>query len=324
MRLVHAQQSRAAVGGAVSGLPHRWGNLLISLLCGAAAVYLGTAGRWAPGASASAAVFGVFAAGPLLFEALRVRWPRSRLLLAAESFWLLPVVTVGHGFLGPLVDALHSRLLDAHLARADMELFGAPLSLTLGQLVPPWLTEVLLVCYYSYFFWPVVLGGLLWARGKRAEFSQYAFALTVLYLANFLGYLLVPAIGPRFYLTGLFDGPLQGLYLAPVLDGLMRMPPFLRDCFPSGHTATTLVVLVFAWRLERRFFWVMLLPALGLILATLVGRFHYGVDLVFAIPLVVATLSAASLAVRPGTAPARAARGARLAPGLGGRRQQPA
>jgi hypothetical protein len=45
------------------------------------------------------------------------------------------------------------------------------------------------------------------------------------------------------------------------------------------------VVLVYALRFERRVFRVMLLPGLGLIAATLVGRFHYATDLMCALPL---------------------------------------
>jgi membrane-associated phospholipid phosphatase len=66
----------------------------------------------------------------------------------------------------------------------------------------------------------------------------------------------------------------------------MRQPPFARDCFPSGHTGTALLVLVYAFRFVPRFFRIMLLPAIGLILATLVGRFHYLTDLICAVPLV--------------------------------------
>lgn len=323
MERASGAQSRAAVGEAGSGLPHhRWSNLVIVVMAGAASLYLATVGSWAPGAARSALAFGLFAAGPLVLWMLRARWPRSRPLLVAEAFWLLPVVAVGHGYLNPLVNAFETRLMDRRLAELDLRLFGNTPSLVLGHVTPPWLTELFLLCYYSYFLWPLALGVVLWMRGKRAEFGQYTFALAVFFTANYLGYVQVPAVGPRFYLAHLFPGPVQGLHFAPLLDGLMRMPAFLRDCFPSGHTGVTLTVLAFAWRFERTFFRVMLLPAMGLILATLVGRFHYGVDLLCALPLVFATVSLARSVVRidagPETLPARGG-----VPAMG-RREQPA
>ena len=52
----------------------------------------------------------------------------------------------------------------------------------------------------------------------------------------------------------------------------------MRDCFPSGHTEIALVVLLYAWRFERRYF-CGLLPAVGLLLfSTVYLRYHYVVD----------------------------------------------
>ncbi|MFY0567434.1 phosphatase PAP2 family protein [Archangium lansingense] len=73
----------------------------------------------------------------------------------------------------------------------------------------------------------------------------------------------------------------------------MRLPTFARDCFPSGHTGTTLLVFVYAWRFSPRFFRVMVLPGLGLIAATLVGRFHYATDLLCSVPLVMVVVGLA-------------------------------
>ena len=62
---------------------------------------------------------------------------------------------------------------------------------------------------------------------------------------------------------------------------------------PSGHTGVTLLVLFYAFRFARRVFWTMLLPGVGLIVATLAGRFHYAIDLVAVVPMVVVVASLA-------------------------------
>src|SRR5690606_11695452 len=67
-----------------------------------------------------------------------------------------------------------------------------------------------------------------------------------------------------------------------------------RDCFPSGHTGITLLVLGYAWREERRFFYAVLPVGVLLIVGTLAGRFHYGIDLVAAVPLTVTALAVAA------------------------------
>jgi PAP2 superfamily len=167
----------------------------------------------------------------------------------------------------------------------DQRMFGAQASVVLGQLVPPWLTDILMVCYYGHFVWPLMLGVVLYFTGRRDAFDEYLLALSLFFTFNYLFYALVPAIGPRYFLYFAFDKPLQGVWVTPVLDSLMRLPLFAQDCFPSGHTGTTLLVFVYAWRFAPRFFRVMLVPGLLLIAATLVGRFHYATDLLCAVPL---------------------------------------
>jgi hypothetical protein len=260
-------------------------DVLIIVACACAAFLLVGPYRWAPGAATSAAIFFVFALGPLVLRTLESYFPRQRLIAFLASFWLLPVVSLGHGAMCPLVTAVTPGLHDAQLATLDQRLFGAQASVVLGQLSPPWLTELLLLCYYGYFLWPLVLGVTLYFSGKRESFDEYLLALGLFFACNFVLYSLVPAIGPRYFLYGAFPETLRGVWLTPYLESAMRQPAFAKDCFPSGHTGATLVVLVYAFRFERRVFRVMLLPGLGLIAATLVGRFHYATDLMCAVPL---------------------------------------
>jgi PAP2 superfamily protein len=274
-------------------------DVVIVTACALAALTLVGPARWAPGAPRAALHFALFALGPLVLRTLEASFPRRRLLGFVASFWLLPVLALSHELLAPLVNALTPVLKDAPLAALEVRLLGARASVVLGAWVPPWLTELLMLCYYGHFLWPLVLGALLYFSGRSEAFDEYLLALGLLFAFTYFGYALVPAIGPRYFLFDAFPRPLEGVWLTPVLDSMMREPPFAKDCFPSGHTGTTLVVLAYAWRFERRFFRVMLLPGVGLILATLVGRFHYTTDLLCAVPLVLVVLGLARCWSRP-------------------------
>ena len=197
----------------------------------------------------------------------------------------MPVLSLSHGMLGPLVLATTPVLRDGQIAAMDQRLFGFQASVMLGHYVPGWLTDVLMICYYGHFIWPLALGVVLYFSGRREAFDEYLLALGLFFALNYVAYALVPAIGPRYFLFDAFKQPLQGLWVTPYLDSAMRMPAFTKDCFPSGHTGTCLLVMVYACRFERRVFWTMLLPGIGLIAATLVGRFHYATDLMCGIPL---------------------------------------
>jgi hypothetical protein len=275
------------------GLPLRLVDVVITLLGTLASAYLVLAGRWVPGWLPSAIVYAVIAAGPPVLRAVARRFPNRPGLDLMASFWLLPSVIAGHCFLGPVADAVNPRLMDAYLAYADQRVFGGSPSVLVEPYVRGAITEGLLLSYYTYYIWPLALGVTLYVQQRRAAFDQYLLALGLFFGVNFLLYVAVPAIGPRFFLARDFELPLQGLWLTSYLDGLMRGAAFTRDCFPSGHTGATLVVLTYAFWHARKLFWIMLPFALGLIGATIVGRFHYGVDLLCAVPLMMAAVNAA-------------------------------
>ncbi len=292
--------THAASGGraANAALSLRLYDAVITLTAATGAAFSLIVAHWVPGALSAAAWWAGLAAGPLTLRALAWRFPRWPVLDVAATFWLLPVTVFGHAKLGPIIDAVNPELKDAQLARADLQLFGAHPSVLLGDVVPPWLNDVLFLCYYSYFLWPVLLGAALYARREWKALDEYVLALSLLFGANFLLYVLVPAVGPRIFLAASFAGPIEGVWLAPLLDSLMRQPAFMRDCFPSGHTAVTLLVLAYASGHRPAVFWTMLPFAAGLIAATLACRFHYAVDLLAALPLTLAALAAARALAR--------------------------
>ncbi|GHG95929.1 hypothetical protein GCM10012319_59970 [Comamonas sp. KCTC 72670] len=259
-------------------------DLIIVVSCAIAAWVLVGPGHWAPGALRAALLFTLMGMGPLVLRTVAASYPGHRWPDIIADWWLLPTAVMTHGWLSPLVDTLNPLLKDAQLVAADQRLFGFQAAVVLARIVPAWLNDVLLVCYYGHFVWALVLGLVLYRRPGGAEYEEFLTALGLLFCLNYAAYALVPAVGPRYFLVDAFDGPLRGT-VAPLLDSVMRTPMFSRDCFPSGHTGATLLVLYYAWRYSRRTFWVALLPGLGLIAATLVGRFHYATDLLCSVPL---------------------------------------
>ena len=72
----------------------------------------------------------------------------------------------------------------------------------------------------------------------------------------------------------------------------------MHDCMPSGHTAVTLITLLFAWRAHRPTFWLILPFASGLILSTVYLRYHYVIDVAAAVPFTVLCLLIGAAVVR--------------------------
>jgi membrane-associated phospholipid phosphatase len=73
--------------------------------------------------------------------------------------------------------------------------------------------------------------------------------------------------------------PLEGVWLFQTIrEALDKAEGITRDCFPSGHTELTLLVLYYARKFHRRTFWWILAPATAIIISTVYLRYHYVID----------------------------------------------
>jgi membrane-associated phospholipid phosphatase len=177
-----------------------------------------------------------------------------------------------------LIPRVHPTDLDWQLEAIDIQLFGVNPTLWLERVTYAPLSEIFQIAYTSYYILPVVLGILIWIR-KPEAFQFYVYLIVLAFYLSYLGYISVPAIGPRFILAGQFSKPLGGLLLAePIRRTLDQAEGITRDCFPSGHTELTMVVLYSAWRFHRTSFWWMLPIGSALIIATVYLRYHYVID----------------------------------------------
>lgn len=263
-------------------------------------VVAGLPGR-APGALLAVAAAFLL---PFAFAALRGRRPRPGSLAASAADFgpILPILLVFDN-LGPFLLATSRVDLDPLLVAADRLLFlGADPTRLLEPFMGPLFLDVLTVCYALYYFHPIVLGAILWRDDLRegtpgARFPRYVFGMLLVFYVSYAGYFLVPAIGPRFTLP--HDGPLPRGAVAQAIDGTLdRLETNRRNCFPSGHTMVTVAVLVEAARRSRKTFLGFLPFAAGLVLATVAGRYHYVVDVLAGIVLVLAVAGAARALAR--------------------------
>lgn len=270
------------------------------LTSGAAGVLLavgvaaGVPGR-APAAFAKVAVA---CALPFAFALVRGRGPRPGSLRASVAdFGPIVPLLLFFDNLGPFVLATSAVDRDPILVAADRLLFlGSDPTRLLEPVVGTLLLEVLTVCYALYYFHPIVLGTLLWRDDLREgtpgrRFPRYVFRMLLVFYVSYAGYFLVPAIGPRW--TVPHGAPLPRGPVARAIDATLdRLETNRRNCFPSGHTMVTVAVLAEAARRSRKTFLGFLPLGVGLVLATVAGRYHYVVDVMAGLVLVVVVLAA--------------------------------
>jgi len=111
---------------------------------------------------------------------------------------------------------------------------------------------------------------------------------------SYLGYFLLPAVGPRFTLHTfeLLNLELPGLFFTEPLRAFINAGESIptdianpvdfvqRDVFPSGHTQLSLVVVYCAFHFKVASRWLLASLATLLVLGTVYLRYHYVIDVI--------------------------------------------
>jgi membrane-associated phospholipid phosphatase len=206
---------------------------------------------------------------------------------------IVPVFSIVVVFdsLGKIVHSINPVDIDPLLVRLDYMLCGGNPTVMLERLVSPVLTDILQLSYTSYYFLPIVLGVVLKVRGEDDAFDRSLFFIMLCFYLSYVGYLLWPALGPRFTVDYLQHMELKGLIVArPIRHALNSLEGIKRDAFPSGHTGIALTVLYLAFRYEKRLFRYYAPVVCALIFSTVYLRYHYVVDVIAGVFLAIVTI----------------------------------
>ncbi|OGU02250.1 MAG: hypothetical protein A2085_09810 [Gemmatimonadetes bacterium GWC2_71_10] len=179
---------------------------------------------------------------------------------------------------------------DLWAQRADVALFGTPLSVTWHQRWPnAALSWILHITYVSYY--PIVLTAGLWhwRRTPREAYERAAFLIALAFFVCYAVFAFFPVTGPR-YFWGAATGPAAETWPARVVNRLLESGSAYGTAFPSSHIAASWTAVLATWRSSRRLALALGVPALGLALGTVYGQFHYAIDAVAGAALAVTVL----------------------------------
>ncbi len=217
-------------------------------------------------------------AGWMYFVAIRRPPPFGAWgLLRGLSPWLGLVLC--YSLMKPLVPVLHPQLFDSDLHQLDLKLMGrGPSFWQQGLLGHPHLTDFFSICYLALFAWLV---GLLVFHSylRRALYQRFMLGLILVYIGGFMGYLMYPAIGPRFAYPQDWTW-LQGGLIFKGAEVLIISLGARFDVFPSLHGAISAYLLFWQVAHDRRALLWGLPLTIGIWLSTLFLGFHYLPDLI--------------------------------------------
>ncbi len=181
-------------------------------------------------------------------------------------------------FLVPQIHPFGDHYFDRILASWDGRLFG-DVAGGLSRVWWPPFVELLYYFYWFYFPMPGILALIFWLRGEEERYRHFGTIYMTATLSGYLCYMAVPAVGPQHFemRPEALDGLWFGGWMHQFLRDLEMTTP---DAFPSLHAGIATLVLAYAWRVHRTFFWCTLVPGIGLILSTVFLRYHYVVDVI--------------------------------------------
>jgi len=228
---------------------------------------------------------------PNLIRFLRYWYPMFMILFCFKTIYYIMM---------GLTPVIHDDLL----IKIDFLIFGFNPTMVLKSISHPLITEFLQIIYALFYMMPVIfaLELFLWHRYQELKFVTLVI-LFGFYL-SFIGYLVLPAIGPRFILHDFYNlnNDLPGLWFTNFLRDLVNLGESIpkntqnvelfaqRDAFPSGHTIIILLIVYLSRKIKSNSFYFYFPYSILMIFATVYLRYHYVVDLIGGLVFAILTI----------------------------------
>ena len=236
----------------------------------------------------------------LIFHKNVARWP---FYLLTRAFWIVGIVSltfVNEGMpfplqflrdwyplstiaifyfeMGKLTQMVFQCYFDETVIRWEKRIFKGMPSLELSDRFPSIiLSEILHLCYFSYYVIAVFLAAWLYFGGRIGPFQETVFAETLTFNLSLLCYPFLPATGPR-YLFEKIQGKLSKGFFFRLTHSIVSRGSSKGTAFPSSHVSLSVIVLLYALRYDSTTFLILLPMCIGLTLGTVYGKFHYAID----------------------------------------------
>lgn len=225
----------------------------------------------------------------------------SKVLNGIHHWAAYPLVVFTYKQIYYLIPPIHQgKDYDSLLIAMDQALFRVHPTQWMEGFSNPYLTELFQIFYSLFFVFFLVVGIELY---RKHGFAYFRFAVVYGFLVSYIGYLFLPAVGPRFTLHDFsrIGTDLPGLFVTSALRSFINFFESIpvgaansvtmgfaqRDVMPSGHTMMMVIMMVFVCREKLRCRNFIMVSGVLLIIATVYLRYHYVVDLMVGILLAI-------------------------------------
>lgn len=204
--------------------------------------------------------------------------PRAGILRFFRVAYPLLLMPVLYAELRVLDQLLFHGFFDSTVQVWEQALFGTQLSVAAARDLPyDWLSVVLHLGYVSYYLVVPTAAIAAYLTGGARALERATTTISLGFFICYLFFAVFPVAGPRYLFPPLSGPPAQSPVYRIVHEVLDRGSS-KGTAFPSSHVAASVSSLLATWRENGRAFAVLLLPVSALVVGTVYGRFHYGVD----------------------------------------------
>ena len=195
-----------------------------------------------------------------------------------RNWYPLSTIAIFYFEMGKLTQMVFQRYFDETVIRWEKQVFKGMPSFELSDRFPSTiLSEILHLCYFSYYIIAVFLAAWLYFGGRIGPFQETVFAETLTFNLSLLCYPFLPTTGPR-YLFEKIHGKLSKGFFFRLTHSIVSSGSSKGTAFPSSHVSLSVIVLLYALRYDSTAFLILLPMCIGLTLGTVYGRFHYAID----------------------------------------------
>jgi membrane-associated phospholipid phosphatase len=199
--------------------------------------------------------------------------------IARDWFPFVLILMMYYSLYGDATHLLVRQDRDAWLIAADQRLLGFEPTLAIQRWITPGLTAWMKFSYGMHLLYIPLVAGFIYVRRARDDFRRMMCGLVLICLFGFLGYLLIPAVGPMYTLASLYRIPLaQTNAFINHQAAFMDFARIQRDAFPSMHVGISFLIWLYAWKYSKRLGWILSPFVLSLWVSTVYLRYHYFVD----------------------------------------------
>ncbi len=192
-----------------------------------------------------------------------------------------------------LVHVFFPGWFDSSVAALEAAILGVQPALVLESVYSAWLNELIVACYVSYYIWLPTALIVFWLRGRESSADRLLMTSTIAFFTSYTVFYLFPVEGPRYYFAEQITRQLDGFIFVPIVHSIMEHAAVHGGAMPSSHTAVALIVLVAVYRESRKWGVALTIPAIGIAVGCVWGRFHYLLDVIAGILLGILAICAA-------------------------------